>query len=89
MSAAGKRRVIVVSSALMLLGATLLLLICTEPIAVRFWFAIAVTAAMVSFCHVSIAAAALRQCSHILTSSRRVSRLSRETGHDEHGSALL
>jgi hypothetical protein len=49
MPGAGKRRVIAVTSALTLLGATLLLLFCTEPIAVRFWFAVAVTAAMVSF----------------------------------------
>ena len=39
---------IYVASALALLGATLILF-CTEQIAVRFWFAVAVTAAIVSF----------------------------------------
>ena len=43
------QRVIAVTAALALLGATLVLLFCTEPIAVRFWFAVAVTAAIVSF----------------------------------------
>jgi hypothetical protein len=32
-----------------LLGATFVLLFCAEPIAVRFWFAVAVTAGIVSF----------------------------------------
>ena len=45
MPGVGTRRVIAVASALALLGATLVLLISTEPIAARFWFAIAVTAA--------------------------------------------
>ena len=49
MPEAGTRRVIAVASALALLGATLVLLFCTEPIAVRFWFAVAVTAGIVSF----------------------------------------
>ena len=49
MSGAGTRRVIAVASALVLLGVTLVLLFCTEQIAVRFWFAGAVTAAIVSF----------------------------------------
>ena len=49
MPEAGTRRVIAVASALALLGATLILLFCTEPIAVRFWFAVAVTAGIVSF----------------------------------------
>ena len=49
MSGAGTRRVIAVASALALLGVTLVLLFCTEQIAVRFWFAAAVTAAIVSF----------------------------------------
>ena len=49
MPGAGTRRVIAVASALALLGVTLVLLICTEQIAVRFWFAVAVTAAIVSF----------------------------------------
>ena len=40
---------IYVASALALLGTTLILLFCTEQIAVRFWFAVAVTAAIVSF----------------------------------------
>ena len=41
------RRGIAVASALALLAATLVLLFCTEPIAARFWFAVAVTAAFV------------------------------------------
>src|SRR5690242_8331829 len=49
MSGAGTRRVIAVASALALLGVTLVLLFCTEQIAVRFWFAGAVTAGIVSF----------------------------------------
>ena len=40
---------IYVASALALLGTTLILLFCTEQIAVRFWFAVAVTAAIVFF----------------------------------------
>lgn len=48
MPVGGKRRVIIVASALTLLGATLSLLIYTEPIAARFWFALAVTAAVTS-----------------------------------------
>ena len=44
---ASTRRVIAIASALAL-GATLMLLFCTEPIAARLWFAIAVTAAIVS-----------------------------------------
>ena len=39
------QRVVAVTAALVLLGAILVLLSCTEPIAPRFWFAIAVTAA--------------------------------------------
>jgi phosphoglycerol transferase MdoB-like AlkP superfamily enzyme len=39
------QRVLAVTAALALLGAILVLLFCTEPIATRFWFAIAVTAA--------------------------------------------
>ena len=39
------QRVVAVTAALALLGAILVLLFCTEPIAPRFWFAIAVTAA--------------------------------------------
>jgi len=39
------QRVVAVTAALALLGAILVLLSCTEPIAPRFWFAIAVTAA--------------------------------------------
>ncbi len=39
------QRVVAVTAALALLGAILVLLSCTEPIATRFWFAIAVTAA--------------------------------------------
>jgi hypothetical protein len=49
MPGAGTRRVIAVASALALLGVTFVLLFCTEPIAVRFWFAVAVTAGIVSF----------------------------------------
>ena len=49
MPEAGTRRVIAVASALALLSATLALLFCTEPISVRFWFAVAVTAGIVSF----------------------------------------
>ena len=45
---AGRRQVVTVTSALALVGATLALLICTEPMASRFWFAVAVTAAMAS-----------------------------------------
>jgi sulfatase-like protein len=48
MPGASARRVIAVASALALLGATLALLFCTEPIAPRFWFAIAVTAAILA-----------------------------------------
>jgi hypothetical protein len=49
MPGAGTRRVIAVSSSLALLSVTLVLLFCTEPIAVRFWFTVAVTASIVSF----------------------------------------
>jgi hypothetical protein len=49
MPEAGTRRVIAVGSALAQLRATLALLFCTEPISVRFWFAVAVTAGIVSF----------------------------------------
>lgn len=48
MPVGGKRRVIIVASALTLLGATLALLVYTEPIASRLWFALAVTAAISS-----------------------------------------
>jgi len=48
MPVGGKRRVIIVASVLTLLGATLTLLIYTEPIASRFWFALAVTAGFTS-----------------------------------------
>ena len=48
MPVAGTRRVIALASVLALLGATFVLLLCTEPIAVRFWFAVAVTASIVS-----------------------------------------
>ena len=44
----GKRRVIIIASALTLLGATLALLAYTEPVPARFWFALAVTAAITS-----------------------------------------
>jgi phosphoglycerol transferase MdoB-like AlkP superfamily enzyme len=47
MPGAGTWRVI--AGALALLGATFVLLFCAEPIAVRFWFAVAVTAGIVSF----------------------------------------
>ena len=46
MPVAGTRQVVTVTSALALLGATLALLIYTEPIAARFWFAVTVTAAI-------------------------------------------
>ena len=49
MPGAGTQRVIAVTSALALLGATFVLLFCTEPIAVRFWFAVAVTVGIASF----------------------------------------
>ena len=49
MPEAGTRHVVAVTSALALLGTTLILLFCTEPIAVRFWFALAVTAGIISF----------------------------------------
>ncbi len=49
MPGARTRWVIAVTSALALLGATFVLLFCTEPIAVRFWFAVAVTASIVTF----------------------------------------
>jgi hypothetical protein len=49
MPGAGKRQVIAVTSALVLLGVTLVLLFCTEPVAVRFWFAVAVTVAITFF----------------------------------------
>ena len=48
MPGARTQRVIAVASAFALLAATLVLLFRTEPIAPRFWFAIAVTAALVS-----------------------------------------
>ena len=89
MSGAGTRRVIAVASALVLLGVTLVLLFCTEQIAVRFWFAVAVTAAIVSFVGTCVAATALCQRSHLLTRRRRAPCLPRETGHDDHGCALL
>src|SRR5438093_1611298 len=46
---AGTRQVVAITTALALLGAVLGLLFCTEPIAVRFWFALAVTVGIVSF----------------------------------------
>src|SRR6476646_10240858 len=49
MPGTGTRQVVAVTSALALLGATVVLLFCTEQIAVRFWFAAAVTAGIVSF----------------------------------------
>ena len=49
MPEAGTRHLVAVTSALALLGTTLILLFCTEPIAVRFWFALAVTAGIISF----------------------------------------
>jgi hypothetical protein len=49
MPEAGTRRVIAVAIALAQLSATLALLFFTEPIAVRLWFAVAVTAGIVSF----------------------------------------
>src|SRR6478736_4611833 len=49
MPGAGTRQVVAIASALALLGATVVLLFCTEQIAVRFWFAVAVTAGIVSF----------------------------------------
>ena len=49
MPGAGTRQVVAVTSALALLGATFVLLFCTEQIAVRLWFAVAVTAGIVSF----------------------------------------
>jgi hypothetical protein len=48
MPVVGRRQVITVASALTLLGAALALLISTEPIVTRFWFALAVTAAITS-----------------------------------------
>src|SRR5215472_12621614 len=48
MPKAGTRQVISATSALVLLGTISILLFCTEPIAVRFWFAVAVTAGIVS-----------------------------------------
>ena len=48
MPEAGTRQVVAVTSALAVLGTTLTLLFCTEPIVVRFWFAVGVTAATVS-----------------------------------------
>ena len=48
MPGARTRRVIAVASAFALLGVTLALLFCTEPIAARFLFAIAVTAGILS-----------------------------------------
>ena len=49
MPGAGTRRTIAVAGAFALLGVTLVLLFCTEQIAVRFWFAVAVTATIISF----------------------------------------
>src|SRR5215472_9197031 len=49
MPKAGTRQVISATSALVLLGTISILLFCTEPIAARFWFAVAVTAGIVSF----------------------------------------
>jgi phosphoglycerol transferase MdoB-like AlkP superfamily enzyme len=49
MPRASMQRVAAMASALALLGVTFVLLFCTEPIAVRFWFAVAVTAGIVSF----------------------------------------
>jgi hypothetical protein len=48
MPGATTRRVIAIASAFALLG-TFVLLYCTEPIAVRFWFAVAVTVGIASF----------------------------------------
>ena len=42
-------RYIVATGALVLLSAISILLFCTEPIAARFWFAVAVTVAIASF----------------------------------------
>jgi phosphoglycerol transferase MdoB-like AlkP superfamily enzyme len=49
MSPAGTRQVISATSALVLLGTISILLFCTEPIAARFGFAVAVTVAITSF----------------------------------------
>src|SRR5262249_25033393 len=89
MPGAGTRQVVAITSALALLGAALGLLFCTEPVAVRFWFALAVMVGIVSFFRVSIAATALCKRCGLLTGRARVSRLARETGHDEYGSAFL
>jgi len=49
MPAAGTRQVISATSALVLLSTISILLVCTEPIAARFGFAVAVTVAITSF----------------------------------------
>src|SRR4029453_7540585 len=49
MPGATTQRVAAIASALAPLGVTFVLLFCTEPIAVRFWFAVAVTAGIASF----------------------------------------
>ena len=49
MPAAGTRQVISATSALVLLSTISILLFCTEPIAARFGFAVAVTVAIISF----------------------------------------
>ena len=88
MPGASTQRVAAIASALALLEVTFVLLFCTEPIAARFWFAVAVTAGIASF--VTLLSRRLLFSSVLdLTRRGRVSRLSRETNHDEHGSALL
>jgi len=49
MPGASMQRVAAIASALALLEVTFVLLFCTEPIAARFWFAVAVTAGIASF----------------------------------------
>ena len=49
MPGASTQRVAAIASALALLLVTPVLLFCTEPIAVRFWFAVVVTAGIASF----------------------------------------
>ena len=44
----GRQRAIIVAASLALFGATLALLIYTEPVAPRFWFAVAITTVIAS-----------------------------------------
>jgi hypothetical protein len=89
MPVAGSRQVVTVTSALALLGATLALLIYTEPIAARFWVAVTVTAAIASATALLSRRGIFFEHCNILAGRARLPLLSREKSHDEHGAALI